>query len=88
MSRSASDRNLLFGVLALQMDFIGRDALFVTRKHVVTRERLEPWFADVEELAPIEIRRDGKVIRHFRVFRGTNLRHATPAFSRLEDTQR
>ena len=25
--RPASDRNLLFGVLALQMDFIGRDAL-------------------------------------------------------------
>ena len=26
-SRPASDRNLLFGILALQMDFIGRDAL-------------------------------------------------------------
>ena len=25
--RAASDRNLLFGILALQMDFIGRDAL-------------------------------------------------------------
>ena len=25
--RPASDRNLLFGILALQMDFIGRDAL-------------------------------------------------------------
>jgi len=27
MSRPAADRNLLFGILALQMDFIGRDAL-------------------------------------------------------------
>ena len=27
MARAESDRNLLFGVLALQMDFIGRDAL-------------------------------------------------------------
>jgi eukaryotic-like serine/threonine-protein kinase len=27
MSRSPADRNLLFGILALQMDFIGRDAL-------------------------------------------------------------
>src|SRR5262245_64382918 len=26
-SRPASDRNLLFGILALQMDFIGRNAL-------------------------------------------------------------
>jgi hypothetical protein len=26
-SRPASDRNLLFGILALQLDFIGRDAL-------------------------------------------------------------
>jgi hypothetical protein len=27
MSHSAADRNLLFGILALQMDFIGRDDL-------------------------------------------------------------
>ena len=27
MSQPAADRNLLFGILALQMDFIGRDAL-------------------------------------------------------------
>src|SRR5207245_7915038 len=27
MTRSAADRNLLFGILALQMDFISRDAL-------------------------------------------------------------
>jgi hypothetical protein len=26
-SRPGADRNLLFGILALQMDFIGRDAL-------------------------------------------------------------
>src|SRR6266851_4721646 len=26
-SRPSADRNLLFGILALQMDFIGRDAL-------------------------------------------------------------
>ena len=27
MSQSAADRNLLFGILALQMDFISRDQL-------------------------------------------------------------
>ena len=27
MAQSAADRNLLFGILALQMDFITRDAL-------------------------------------------------------------
>ena len=27
MSQAAADRNLLFGILALQMDFIRRDAL-------------------------------------------------------------
>jgi hypothetical protein len=27
MSAAAADRNLLFGILALQMDFISRDAL-------------------------------------------------------------
>src|SRR4051794_30727973 len=35
MSHSQSDRNLLFGILALQMDFIGRDALIAAMNNWV-----------------------------------------------------
>jgi 4-amino-4-deoxy-L-arabinose transferase-like glycosyltransferase len=65
-------------------DFVGRDVLFVTRNPWLKMEKIEPWFAHVEELAPIDIRRDGKLIRHYRVFRGTDLRNVTPAFSRVD----
>ena len=47
MSQSAADRNLLFGILALQMDFITRDALvaamnaWVLQKHRPLSELLE-----------------------------------------------
>ena len=62
----------------------GRDVLFVTRNPWLTIEQLEPYFAHVEEVAPIEISRDGELVRYFRVFRGTDLRHVSPAFSRLD----
>jgi hypothetical protein len=42
-ARSEADRNLLFGILALQMDFIGRDHL-IAAMHVCyaqLRQRLE-----------------------------------------------
>src|SRR5262249_5934464 len=40
-SRLASDRNLLFGVLALQLDFIGRDALLAAM-HAWVLDKLKP----------------------------------------------
>ena len=41
MSAAHSDRNLLFGVLALQMDFLGRDAL-LAGMHAWVLERQKP----------------------------------------------
>lgn len=40
-SRAACDRNLLFGILALQMDFIGRDAL-IQAMHAWVLEKMKP----------------------------------------------
>src|SRR5947207_3114759 len=40
-TRSAADRNLLFGILALQMDFIGRDAL-IRSMHAWVLEKGKP----------------------------------------------
>jgi hypothetical protein len=36
-SRAAADRNLLFGILALQMDFISRDALIAAMRRLGAR---------------------------------------------------
>jgi WD40 repeat protein len=41
MSSAASDRNLLFGVLALQMDFLGRDAL-IAAMHAWVVDKTKP----------------------------------------------
>jgi eukaryotic-like serine/threonine-protein kinase len=41
MASSASDRNLLFGILALQMDFISRDAL-ITAMHAWVLDKAKP----------------------------------------------
>jgi hypothetical protein len=40
-SRAAADRNLLFGILALQMDFISRDAL-IQAMHAWVLEKTKP----------------------------------------------
>jgi 4-amino-4-deoxy-L-arabinose transferase-like glycosyltransferase len=67
-------------------DLEGRNVLFVTRNTLLTVERLAPYFVRVDEIAPIEIKREGRVIRHYKVFRGTGLRNVVPAFSRLGGT--
>src|SRR6516165_7819325 len=41
MSAAPSDRNLLFGVLALQMDFINRDAL-IAALHAWVQDKAKP----------------------------------------------
>src|SRR5262249_22741307 len=41
MSSAATDRNLLFGILALQMDFVSRDAL-IAAMHAWVLEKTKP----------------------------------------------
>ena len=41
MFLAAADRNLLFGILALQMDFIGRDAL-IAAMHAWVLDKAKP----------------------------------------------
>src|SRR5206468_8322863 len=72
MLRRDSDRNLLFGILALQMDFITRDALvaamnaWVLEKHrplgevLVERGALDPKFrALLEPMVAAHVERHG-----------------------------
>ena len=42
MAKSEADRNLLFGILALQMDFITRDEL-VTAMHAWVLDKIDRW---------------------------------------------
>jgi hypothetical protein len=39
MTPTAADRNLLFGILAVQMDFISRDALIMLKSNNSTSAR-------------------------------------------------
>lgn len=39
MTPTAADRNLLFGILAVQMDFISRDALIMLKSNSPTSAR-------------------------------------------------
>ena len=62
MSASAADRNLLFGILALQMDFIHREALIQGLNELLYAELLvlrKTLGSDHE----------GRVLRSFRDFR-------------------
>jgi formylglycine-generating enzyme required for sulfatase activity/serine/threonine protein kinase len=47
-SRLASDRNLLFGILALQMDFIGREAL-IAAMHAWVLDKAKPLSAILQD---------------------------------------
>jgi hypothetical protein len=42
MSASSSDRNLLFGILALQVNFVSRDALLACM-HAWMMQKHRPW---------------------------------------------
>lgn len=65
-------------------DLRGRDFLFVAHdKKGDMHARLEPLFASVTEQPPIEIQRQGRLIRSLRVLRCRDLREPVPAFSRL-----
>ena len=48
MSAASSDRNLLFGILALQMDFLGRDAL-IAAMHAWVLDKTKPLVAILVE---------------------------------------
>ncbi len=64
-------------------DLQGRDMLFVTDREDAG-EKLPGLFEDVEEIAPIEIVRSGRVVRTMRMFRCRNLLNPVPAFTRLD----
>ncbi len=61
----------------------GRDFLFVTERSGRVDEALAGLFAEVEERAPIEIVRDGHVVRRVRVLACHDLLQPVPAFTRL-----
>jgi 4-amino-4-deoxy-L-arabinose transferase-like glycosyltransferase len=63
----------------------GIDVLFVTEKRQVD-ERLREIFEEVEEEKPIEIVRDGSVVRAMRLLRCRNLLHPEGVFTRLQET--
>jgi 4-amino-4-deoxy-L-arabinose transferase-like glycosyltransferase len=66
-------------------ELVGRDLLFVARdRRREFHEPLEEIFAEVVEEPPIEVHRDGRLIRSFRVLRCRNLRQPVPALTRLE----
>ncbi len=60
----------------------GRDFLFVTSKHGVL-EPLRGMFREVEEEEPIEIVRNGEVVRRLRVLRCRDLERPEGVFTRL-----
>jgi 4-amino-4-deoxy-L-arabinose transferase-like glycosyltransferase len=66
---------------------VGRDVLFVTEKQQVD-ERLIEVFADVQELPPIVVRRNGEVVRSIRLLRCSDLRKPEGTFTRLKDQGR
>jgi len=59
----------------------GRDMLFVTEKHQVDA-RLKQLFAEVTELEPIRIQRNGELLRTVRLLRCRDLRTPAGAFTR------
>jgi 4-amino-4-deoxy-L-arabinose transferase-like glycosyltransferase len=61
----------------------GRNALFATERDDLN-EKLVELFEEVREEEPLEISRDGRVVRRFRIFRARNLLHPEPAFTRLQ----
>ena len=58
--RSAADRNLLFGVLALQLDFITRDQL-IEGMHIWVLERSKP-LAEILEAKGFLAKADGDLL--------------------------
>lgn len=66
-------------------ELAGRDFLFVANdRRGDLHEPLAEIFAEVSEQPPIEIRRQGRVIRSLRVLRCRNLQRPVPALTRIE----
>ena len=63
-------------------DLLGIDVLFVTRKRQVD-DALRDIFSEVHEEAPIQVVRNGRVVRELRVLRCRDLHTPYPAFTRL-----
>jgi hypothetical protein len=67
-------------------ELVGRDVLFVTEKHQVD-EPLGRIFADLTELEPIRIERNGELVRTIRLLRCRDLQTPAGAFTRLEEAE-
>jgi 4-amino-4-deoxy-L-arabinose transferase-like glycosyltransferase len=62
----------------------GGNALFATERDDLA-DRLTALFDEVREDEPLEIVRNGRVVRHFRIYRCRNLLYPEGAFTRLTD---
>jgi hypothetical protein len=88
-TRLANVNNGLHGLASLYWhepdELEGRDFLFVAHDRRGTmHERLGEIFAEVTEQQPIEISRQGRVVRSLRVLRCRDLLQPSPALTRLE----
>lgn len=61
----------------------GKDVLFVSKHKYSPEPELRKRFAQVEELPPIDLERNGELVRRFAVFRCTNLLKPEGAFTRV-----
>ena len=70
---AAADRNLLYGILALQMDFISRDAL-ITAMHAWVLDKSKPLGAILQEQGALTAERlrllEALVAEHLRAHQG------------------
>ena len=87
-TRLANVNNGLHGLASLYWhepdELVGRDFLFVANdRRGDMHAKLAEIFAEVEEQPPIEIRRQGRLIRSLRVLRCRGLQEPMPAFTRL-----
>ena len=88
-TRLANVNNGLHGLASLYWherdDLIGRHFLFVAHdRRGDLHVPLSKIFGSTVEKAPIEIRRDGRLVRTIRVIRCSNLLEPDPAFTRLD----
>jgi hypothetical protein len=88
-TRLANVNNGLHGLASLYWhrsdDLVGRDFLFVANdRRGDLHIPLSEIFGSTVEKAPIEIHRDGRLIRTIRVIRCSNLLEPGPVFTRLD----
>jgi hypothetical protein len=88
-TRLANVNNGLHGLASLYWhspdELVGRDFLFIAHdRRGDLHVPLAKIFGGTVEKAPIEIRRNGRLVRTIRVIRCSNLLEPDPAFTRLD----